>query len=182
MHALYYLDTLAGGGFGIVFPKTQTRRRGAILSDLQTKEVLLKLAVTQRLTLASCAHRSSKNPCVKAFCSSWNTHDWARGRVWVLWRAASWWQASDWTGTISTLKLCRGNKLKDLVSNDRKRIILEWSCCNTHIKVVADLGPTCGGLPCIEKEFKALTAAISSAWMHYTDFLQASVIPWLLSE
>lgn len=42
MHALYYLDTLAGGGFGIVFPKTQTRRRGAILSDLQTKEVFVK--------------------------------------------------------------------------------------------------------------------------------------------
>lgn len=35
MHARYYLHTLAGGGFGIRLSKTQTRRRGAILADLQ---------------------------------------------------------------------------------------------------------------------------------------------------
>lgn len=37
VNLVLYLDKLAGGGFGIVFHKTQTCRRGAILPDLQRK-------------------------------------------------------------------------------------------------------------------------------------------------
>lgn len=41
MRASQHLDTLAGGEFGIVFPKTQTGGRGAVLPDLQRHSVRL---------------------------------------------------------------------------------------------------------------------------------------------
>lgn len=46
----YYLDTLAGGGFGIhqVLPETQTGGRGAVLPDLRTQIYYYKF--TQALT------------------------------------------------------------------------------------------------------------------------------------
>lgn len=115
------------------------------------KQVLLNLVTTRRHSRPSHVRIT---PCAKEFYCWWNTHDWARRRVRVLRRAASWREASDWTGTISRLELCRGNKWTNLkIWLKMIRIVTYWndgSSCNTHIKVVADLGPTCGGLPCRE--------------------------------